>query len=217
MAQVDALPQLVAIGALVGLLTGLVIIAFRLAIDLPLFAFLGTPGGDFESLPTATRVMLVMGGALLLGFGMRKMTASERRLGVVHVMERLSLHQGNLPVKSAVAQFVGGALALVTGQSGGREGPAIHLGAATGSALGQAFKLPNNSMRALLACGSAAAIASSFNTPIAGVIFAMEVVMMEYSIASFLPVIVAAVTAPRFSRSSCSATQPAFSLVAPQI
>jgi len=108
-------------------------------------------------------------------------------------MERLSRHQGHLPIRNAIVQFFGGILALISGQSGGREDPAIHLGAASSSLLGQAFSLPNNSIRTLVACGTAAAIAGSFNTPIAGVIFAMEVVMMEFTIGSFIPVIIAAV------------------------
>jgi CIC family chloride channel protein len=133
-------------------------------------------------------------GGLLLGLIMQPLRPSARRVGVVHVMERLSRHQGYLPPRNALVQFFGGILSLISGQSGGREGPAIHLGAASSSLLGQAFELPNNSIRTLVACGTAAAIAGSFNTPIAGVIFAMEVVMMEYTIGSFIPVIIAAVT-----------------------
>ena len=71
---------------------------------------------------------------------------------------------------------------------------AAHTGAATGSWLGRRLDLPNNSVRTLVGCGAAAGIAASFNTPLAAVIFAMEVVMMEYTIAGFAPIILAAVT-----------------------
>ena len=121
-------------------------------------------------------------------------------------MERLSRHQGHLPAKNALVQFFGGILALATGQSGGREGPVIHLGAASASLMGQAFRLPNNSVRVLVACGTASAIAGSFNTPLAGVIFAMEVVMMEYTLGSFIPVIIAAVVTTVMLTSGVSPT-----------
>ena len=212
LANVDALPQLVVIAVGVGLLTGAVIISFRLGIDILLFQLLGNEPENFEALSIMSRVLLLLIGGALIGALMHWFSASERRTGVVHVMERLSLHQGYLPLKSAALQFVGGIVGLVSGQSGGREGPAIHLGAATASGFGQLFKLPNNSMRTLIACGTAAAIASSFNTPIAGVIFAMEVVMMEYSIASFLPVIVAAVCST-FLTQLVFGSQPAFNVV----
>ncbi|MCW8999231.1 MAG: chloride channel protein, partial [Kangiellaceae bacterium] len=82
----------------------------------------------------------------------------------------------------------------------GREGPGIHLGSSAGSWLGQQMKLPNNSIRILVGCGTAAAISASFNTPLAGVIFAMEIVMMEYGVISFIPLILAAVSAAILSR-----------------
>jgi len=201
------------LGIATGIVTAVVILSFRYLIEGSL-SFL--PGGDtenFEALSMETRVGLVLAGATLLGILMHRYRPSARRVGVVHVMERLSLHQGHLPLKNALIQFFGGALALISGQSGGREGPAIHLGATAASLLGKASRLPNNSLRTMVACGTAAAIASSFNTPIAGVIFAMEVVMMEYTIASFIPVIVAAVTSTLITRFFFGA-EPAF-VVAP--
>jgi CIC family chloride channel protein len=191
---VDALPQLSILAVAVGLFTGIVILVFRATVDYILGSWILPQGSEsFEALGFAERFALPVTGALLIGLGLSRLSTADRRVGVVHVMERLSRHQGHLPAKNAVVQFFGGILALISGQSGGREGPAIHLGAASASLLGQALKLPNNSMRTLVACGSAAAIAGSFNTPIAGVIFAMEVVMMEYTIGSFIPVIIAAV------------------------
>jgi CIC family chloride channel protein len=137
------------------------------------------------------------------------MQPDDRRVGVAHVMERLSRHQGHMRWPNALTQFFGGIVALATGASGGREGPAIHLGASASSLLGRALGLPNNSIRMLVGCGAAAAVASAFNTPIAGVILAVEVVMMDYTVASFIPAIVAAVTATLFLRATYGAA-PAF-------
>ncbi len=178
-----------------GLFTGAVLLVFRTAVDLTLRLWLLPDGAEtFETLGYTERLALPVMGAVLLGILLSWLPNEARRVGVVHVMERLSRHQGYMPLRNALVQFFGGIIALISGQSGGREGPAIHLGAASSSLLGQAFELPNNSIRTLVACGTAAAIAGSFNTPIAGVIFAMEVVMMEYTIGSFIPVIIAAVT-----------------------
>ena len=190
----DALPQLVALAIVSGTLTALVILAFRLLIDYPLTLWLGDAEA-FETLGYLQRASLPLAGAFVIGLALSVLGRGQRRVGVPHVMACLSERRGRLPASNALVQFFGGAAALLSGQSGGREGPAIHLGAATASLLGQWLRLPNDGMRTLVACGTAAALASSFNTPIAGVIFAMEVVMMEYTIANFLPVIIAAVAA----------------------
>lgn len=189
----EALPQLSLLAVAVGLFTGGVILLFRISVDLLGSWILPAGSESFELLSGMQRFALPVIGAVLLAVFLSRLSASERRFGVVHVMERLSRHQGHLPAKNAVVQFFGGILALVTGHSGGREGPAIHLGAASASLMGQAFNLPNNSIRVLVACGTASAIAGSFNTPLAGVIFAMEVVMMEYTLGSFIPVIISSV------------------------
>ncbi len=195
LASIDSLPQFALLGIASGLVTGLVIIAFRLAIEYPLSLFLGDHPESFETLSTTWAVALPVIGALLLIPLLAFFSETDRRIGVVHVLERLARHQGHMPLKNALIQFVGGVVALATGQSGGREGPAIHLGATGSSLIGQYLKLPNNSIRVLVGCGAAAAISASFNTPVAGVIFSMEVIIMEYTIAGFIPVILAAVVA----------------------
>lgn len=197
----DALIQLAILGAIAGLLTGLVIVSFRLLIETAQSSFL--PSGNpenYEGLPLHLRILLPILGAALIAILYKILARKDTSVGVSHVMERLSYHQGYLGVRSLLIQYLGGALAIISGQSLGREGPAIHLGAATSSLVGQKLGLPNNTIRTLVACGTAAAIGASFNTPLAGVIFALEVVMMEYTLASFLPVILSAVSATAVTR-----------------
>ncbi|MAZ05058.1 chloride channel protein [uncultured Marinobacter sp.] len=211
---VDALPQLAVLGLLSGLITGGVILVFRLAIEWPLERFLPGEGPEsFENLDLLTRGLLPLAGALSLGFLFHRLAIHDRKVGVVHVMERLNYHQGYISIRSAIVQFISGVATVVSGQSAGREGPAVHLGAAFSSLMGQWMRLPNNSIRTLVACGCAAAISASFNTPISGVIFAMEVVMMEYTIAGFTPIILAAVTAAVVTQ-AVYGSEPAFSVPA---
>lgn len=211
---VDALPQLAVLGLLSGLITGGVILIFRLAIEWPLEYFLPGDGSEsFEELDLLTRGLLPLVGALMLGLMLHRLAAQDRKVGIVHVMERLNYHQGYISFRSAVVQFVCGVGTVVSGQSAGREGPAVHLGATFSSLMGQWMRLPNNSIRTLVACGCAAAISASFNTPISGVIFAMEVVMMEYTIAGFTPIILAAVSAAIVTQ-AVYGSEPAFNVPA---
>ena len=199
--SLDALPQLSMLAIPVGLLSGGVIIAFRILVESSQGLLL--PGGNienYEGLTIGLRLLLPLAGGLIIGLIWQFLQQETRPVGVVHVMERLAYHQGRLPFRNAVAQFFGAALSIICGHSVGREGPSVHLGATSGSQIGQWLRLPNNSLRTLAACGIAAAIAASFNTPLAGVIFSMEVVMMEYSVVSFAPVILSAVTATTLTR-----------------
>jgi len=183
------------LGVITGLLAGAVVIGFRLLYESGQGFIL--PGGTerFETLEGWQRITLAIAGATLIGLYLQWLARPDPRTGIAYVIERTAYHQALLPVRNAVHQFVAGVMAIVSGQSVGREGPSVHLGATAGSQFGQRLGLPNNSLRVLVACGTAAAIGASFNTPLAGVAFAMEVVVMEYTIAGFLPVIVAAVVA----------------------
>lgn len=187
--------KLYVLAVITGLLASLAIILLRLTIEHGQMLLL--PSGEvegFASLPWWGLLGLPILGGLLIGLLFYGLNQEQRTTGILHVIERLSAYEGRLPWQNAVRQFLGTSIAIISGHSVGREGPGVHLGAASGSLLANSLELPNNSVRILVASGAAAAIAASFNTPIAGVIFAMEVIMMEYYIASFIPVILASVT-----------------------
>lgn len=215
LAGTDALPQLALLGLIAGTLAALVIVLFRFAIEWPLEYFLPNQNSEnFEGLHWMTRGALPLTGAIILGLFWYKLQISQRKIGIAYVMERLGYHQGYITLKSALTQFFAGVVTMGSGQSAGREGPAVHLGAACASLLGQKMRLPNNSIRTLVGCGTAAAISASFDTPIAGVIFAMEVVMMEYTIAGFTPVILASVSAALISQSVYGSS---YAFIVPQL
>ncbi|MDH5323869.1 MAG: chloride channel protein [Gammaproteobacteria bacterium] len=217
LAGVDALPLLSVLGIISGIFSALVIIGFRLVVESTQASFL--PDADpenYESLGVAARFLLPAAGGLLIGLLFQWVRKEYRAVGVAQVLERLSYHQGQMSAGNMLMQFVGAAISIISGHSVGREGPVIHLGASSSSLLGQFLKLPHNCLRVLVACGAAASIAASFNTPIAGVIFAMEVIVMEYTIAGFTPVILAAVSATVLTR-MVFGDQPAFSVPALQL
>lgn len=200
LAYIDALTQLTILGFVIGLFTGIIIVVFRLIIESSLFILL--PGGadNFEGLSFTYRIAMIMGGVALLIILMLLVKAKYREIGVSHVIDRIHTHQAKLPFKNCCVQFIGAVICMVSGQSVGREGPAVHLGACAASQFGQWLKLPNNSINILVGCGAAAAIAASFDIPMAGVIFAMEVLSIEYTVVGFVPVILASVIGTALSK-----------------
>jgi len=202
LANHDSAMAYAVLGVVGGVASGLVVLAFELAIRSVARMFgVGGDGEGFEDLPRWMAFALPAAGASILGVFYMLLKPADRETGIVHVISRMHSHYGALPLRNALLQFGAGAFALGTGQSGGREGPGVHLGAAINSLLGQAMALPSNSLRTLIACGTAGGIAAAFNTPLAGVIFAMEVIVAEYTVAGFIPVLLAAVAASAVSRS----------------
>jgi CIC family chloride channel protein len=210
LARPDALLQLSLLGVVSGFLAGFVIIGFRLVVEETQDWLLPGSGSEsFELLSTIERFSYPIAGAIAIAIMFRLIGRDMPVLGVARVMERMNYHQGHMTVRGFILQFLGAAFAIIGGHSVGREGPHIFLGAAAGSLMGQYLSLPNNAIRTFVACGTAAGIAASFNTPLAGVIFALEVVMMEYTVASFIPVILAAVSATALSN-TVFGNEPAF-------
>ena len=106
LASIDALPQFAILGIFSGLVTGLVILAFRTAIELPLSLLL--PDGDFENfegLSTLSHLMLPALGALSIGIAFSLLKSDRQQVGVSHVLQRLSRHQGYLPTGNLLVQF----------------------------------------------------------------------------------------------------------------
>ena len=201
LARPDAILALSILGAIAGVLAAVTIIALRLLVEWgQRTLFPGVPPEQYELLAPELRLLAPLGGGVLVALLFRLTPADSHRVGVTHILERLAYHQGRLPWRNALVQFVGGAISMISGHSVGREGPSAHLGTASSNLPAQMLDLPNNSLRVLAACGAAAGIAASFNTPLAGAAFAMEVLLLEYTVAGFAPVILATVSATALTR-----------------
>ncbi len=148
---------------------------------------------NYTSLDGLSRFDLPIIGALVILFFSWITGYKYQRTGIPFVLHRLKIAYGAIPFRNTFHQFVGGAISLSTGFSVGKEGPVVHLGAAASSFVGTKLNLPNNSIRTLCACGIAAGIAASFNTPIAAVLFVMEVILREYDLHMFIPIMLAAI------------------------
>ncbi|KGJ91649.1 chloride channel protein [Colwellia psychrerythraea] len=183
-----------------GCASALLVVLFTLTIE-EIQQFYLIKRDNYNSLDEVSRFDLpIIGALIILLFGW--ITGYKYlRTGIPFVLHQLKVAHGVIPFKNTLNQFWGSAVALASGFSVGREGPAVHLGAACSSYLGSVLKLPYNSVRTLCACGIAAGIAATFNTPIAAVIFVMEVIMREYKVHIFVPVMLAAIVGSLITRS----------------
>jgi CIC family chloride channel protein len=146
-----------------------------------------------------TQLLLLAAGGLAFGL-ILKVLRWERFRGPAHVIVAVHERGGKLDVRNGIVTAACDALALGMGASVGRYGPAVQLGATIGAILGQSIGLTRAGLRVLLGCGVAAAISASFNAPIAGVIFAHEVIIGHFSLRAFAPITVASVFAVGVTR-----------------
>ncbi len=186
---------LIATALIVGLGGGLGAVVFRWLINSFTHIFFDRMR-DWLGFMGAAYVIVVpaIGGALvgpLIYFFAREAKGH----GVPEVMEAVALRGGRIRPRVAVVKSLASSLCIGSGGSVGREGPIVQIGSALGSTLGQALNLSDERIRNLVACGAAAGIAATFNAPIAGVIFALEVILGEFSVGYFSTVVISSVTA----------------------
>ena len=151
---------------------------------------------------------LGLGGAL--GAPLVVYLASEARgHGVPEVMQAIAVRGGRMRPRVVVVKALASALTIGAGGSAGREGPIVQIGAALGSTIGQVLAFSEEWIKVLVAAGAAGGIAATFNAPIAGVIFALEVILGEFDMAYFGVVVISSVAASIISRAYLGAA-PAF-------
>ena len=139
-------------------------------------------------------------GGLLAGPIIAFFAKEAKGHGVPEVMQAIALRGGRIRPRVVVAKVVASALCIGSGGSAGREGPIVQVGAALGSTLGQWLRLSESRVRNLVACGAAAGIAATFNAPIAGVVFAMEIILGELHLGDLGNVVISAVAAATVAR-----------------
>ncbi|MEF8792310.1 chloride channel protein [Thiohalorhabdus sp.] len=185
--------RLMLLGVFVGILAGAVVLLFRVAIGEA--AYWVTLGEGFAGLPAWGRLLLPAAGGLAVGLLATFVFPRHSDVGVSRVLEQVAYGASHLGARSAFAQFLFGVLAIGSGHSVGREGPSIHMGAAIGSQVGQYLNIDPDHLRILVAAGAAGAFAGALDIPLAGVVFALEVILGEYTLILFAPVVVSAVLA----------------------
>ncbi len=192
------------LAVIVGVVAAYASIGFRLGIDLVQRLGFGFSGETvYTSAGTLAwwHVALVpVAGGLVVGLILQFMLPDKRQQGVPQVIAAMRLKAGYLRFRDAASAALVSIVALGSGSSTGREGPMVHLGASLASMLAHRLHLGPDLARAILACGVASAVAASFNAPIAGVFFALEVVVGHYAMSTFMPVVIAGVAGTMVTR-----------------
>ncbi|MDD9878788.1 MAG: chloride channel protein [Magnetovibrio sp.] len=140
-------------------------------------------------------------GGLVVGVLVYRFLPDRRPQGVADVIEATALRSGRMSSRVGIMAALVNGLSVGAGASVGREGPAVHLGASLSGWIGRRLHLSRSLTRTLLGCGVASAVAASFNAPIAGALFANEVVVGHYALKAFAPVVIASVAGTAISRS----------------
>ena len=194
---------MVVVAVVIGLMGGFGAIFFRFAIRFFEGIFFGSWHYSLNytlQLPWYVKLIAPAAGGLIVGPIVFYFAREARGHGVPEVMESIVLRGGAIRPRVMIAKVLASAVSIGSGGSVGREGPIVQIGSAIGSSLGQVLKVTGSRLRTFVACGTAAGIAATFNAPIAGALFAMEIILSDFGISQFSPIVVSSVAATVVSR-----------------
>jgi len=140
-------------------------------------------------------------GGLLIGPIIHFFAREAKGHGVPEVINAMVTKGGRIRPRVAIVKTLASSICIGSGGSAGREGPIIQIGSALGSSIGQLFNMTEEKTKTLVACGAGAGIAATFNAPLGGIFFALEVILREYGLKNFSSVVLSSVTATVISRS----------------
>ncbi|MCC6284888.1 MAG: chloride channel protein [Phycisphaerales bacterium] len=179
----------IVVGGVIGVLTGLGAIGFVTALHwLEHFSREGQQAWPLVLLP-----LIPMAGALATGLLVHIFASDARGHGVPQVIRAVVKGGGIIPLRVGITKVVASICTVGTGGSAGAEGPIVQIGATIGSAIGRLSRAVREHQNTFVGCGAAAGISSVFNAPIAGVFFVLEVILRDFSLRTFTPIVVASV------------------------
>lgn len=188
-----------------GVLAGLSTVAFRFGISFLQTAFYGTDDprnlhSFAQTVPWWVILTVPILGGLVVGFILTRFTPDARVRSVADVIEGAALREGRVEVKAGLASACASCITLGTGGSTGREGPVVHLAGVISTKICNVIRADGVTGRDLLGCAVAAAVSASFNAPIAGALFALEVILRHFAVHAFAPIVIASVGGTIVSR-----------------
>jgi CIC family chloride channel protein len=148
-----------------------------------------------RALPVWWKIVAPAVGGLICGLIIYYFAREAKGHGVPEVMEAVALRGGRIRPRVVIAKMVASATSIASGGSVGREGPIVQIGSAIGSTIGQWLRIDERRLRTLVGCGAAAGIAGTFNAPVAGALFAVEIILADFGVLQFSPIVISSVAA----------------------
>lgn len=187
---------LIPVAVVIGILTALLAVAFHLLIEWLKHRLYAERSGEWLYGPGLWMlVVMPAAGGLVVGVITRYLLKSHGSHGVVDVIESVMRTRGFVKPVTAIEKILTSAITIGSGGSCGAEGPIVQIGAAVSSGVGNLLSISRQRMPLLIGCGAAAGISSIFHSPIGGVLFTLEIILRDFSVRTFVPVVVASVVA----------------------
>jgi CIC family chloride channel protein len=200
---------LIVIATLIGLVMGVAVVGFMWPISY-VEKLLEHMGASKTGWMVWLALCLPIGGALITGILLWLLPIRLKGHGVSICMYSVSRENARLPIRLGIRQWLASTATISSGGSAGPEGPIVTIGATVGSAVGRLLRSDPQNTATLLGCGAAAGLASVFNAPMAGIFFVLEVILRDFSLRTFTPIVVAAVISAATTQMVLGSDQPLF-------